>query len=186
MTLAEALAPEKVKPEQAEHGLSRWVDSFLDRALLGRCWYTAIEGGTWLKGATREQRMNAENKRRARGIKPAHLDWYVWQESTGKYTQFELKVDGSPTRLGQDQTMEALRRNNIPTGVCETVPEVWRFLLDAGFELHGNARNIALELHEQYLAKRRAAPKKKRSPRKAAARSTFSVKQGHRARAWDR
>lgn len=140
---------------QHEHGLSHWVDAFLERTMLGNCWFTAVETGTWLRNETPQARMNAEMRRRARGIRPHHLDWYCWQESTGKYVQFELKVDNRPTRKGQDQTIALLRRNNIPTGVLETVPDVCDFLLDAGFELHGNARNIALELHQQYLAKRR-------------------------------
>ena len=71
----------KPKRDNAEHGLSHWVDAFLDRTLLGNCWYTAIEGGTWLRSLSPEARMNAEAKRKARGIKPAHLDWYAWQGS---------------------------------------------------------------------------------------------------------
>lgn len=152
----------------AEHGLSHWVDRFLDRVMIGPCWYTAVETGTWMPGATREARMNAENKRRARGIKPCHLDWYLWQKSTGQFTQFELKVEGRPTRPGQDQTIEALQRNLIPTTVCETVPQVCEFLRDAGFVMHGGARLIAAELHERYLAKRRehtAPAKPKRTSR---------------------
>ena len=127
------MAKDAAKRDNAEHGLSHWVDAFLDRTLLGNCWYTAIEGGTWLRSLSPEARMNAEAKRKARGIKPAHLDWYAWQESTGKFTQFELKVDRRRyRRVGQDQTMELLRRNNIPTAVCETVPQVWEFLVGAG------------------------------------------------------
>lgn len=182
-------SPTRAKPDQAEHGLSHWVDSFLDRALLGDCWYTAVETGTWMVGGSPEARMNAENKRRARGIKPAHLDWYAWQASTGIYAQWELKVNGRPTRLGQDQTMVALRRNNIPTAVCETVVEVWDFLRGARFELHGNAENIARELHERYLANRReyvaGAPAKKKSRgRKATVRTPHTVAQSHRLGLW--
>lgn len=179
--------PKRAKPDQAEHGLSHWVEVFLDRALLGFGWYTAVETGTWMVGQSREARMNAENKRRARGIKPHHLDWYAWQKSTGIYVQWELKVNGRPTRPGQDQTMVALRRNEIPTAVCETVPEVCEFLIGAGFELHGNARNIATELHERYLAHRRergAPPKPKRAPRKTAPGRLGTVNQGHRMGSW--
>jgi len=164
--------PRRAKPNQSEHGLSRWVDDFFDRAMQGNCWYTSVETGTWMPGASREARMIAETRRRARGIKPAHLDWYAWQESTGKYTQFELKVEGRPTRLGQDQTIAALRRNNIPTSVCETVLEVCDLLLGAGFVLHGNARNIAAELHERHLAQRRAEKPKKPRAHKSQPRFT--------------
>lgn len=178
---------ERAKNDYAEWGLSHWVDKFLDRVLIGPSWHTAVETGTWMVNQSPEARMNAENKRRARGIKPFHLDWYSWQASTGIYAQWELKVRGRPTRPGQDQTMVALRRNKIPTGVCETVPEVWIFLRDAGFELHGNAENIALELHERYLANRRehATPvKPKRAVRAALARRTGTVAQGHRLGLW--
>lgn len=175
----------RAKPDQAEHGLSHWVDAFLNRVMIGECWYTAVETGTWMMNQSPEARMNAENKRRARGIKPAHLDWYAWQKSTGIYVQWELKVDGRPTRKGQDDTITALRRNKIPTGVYETVPEVCEFLIGAGLLMHGNSRNIAAELHERYLAKRRvAAPKKKRSPRKATPRTPVAVKVAHRLKLW--
>lgn len=145
------------KIDHAEHGLSHWVDKFLDRAILGDCWYTAVETGTWIRSETPQARMNAEAKRRARGIKPHHLDWCVWQRTTGLYVQFELKVENRPLRPGQRATIMLLTRNNISSAVCQTVPEVSDFLADVGFELHGNHRNIALELHEHYLAKRRKA-----------------------------
>ena len=181
------VVPTRRRADHAEHGLSHWVDRFLDRAILGNHWHTAIEGGTWLHGATEEARMNAENKRRARGIKPSHLDLYAWQESSGKYAQWELKVYGRPVRKGQLQTMVALRRQNIPTGVCETVVEVFYLLRDAGFDLHGNAENIAIEFHERYLAARRAAPTKKAArARKPEPRASagFTIARAHRMGFW--
>lgn len=167
-----------------EHALSHWVDTLLDRVMLGETWYTAVETGTWMPGATVEQRMNAEGKRRARGIKPAHLDWMAYQLSTGIYAQWELKVEGRKPRTGQDDTIRALRRNRIPTGVFETVPAVCAFLRSAGFDLHANADNIAAELHERYLAMRRAAPKKKATPRAPKRRSGLTVAQGHAMGLW--
>lgn len=177
-------APVPRKKDQPEHALSHWVAALLDRVMTGPGWWTAVETGTWMVNQSREARMNAENKRRARGIKPYHLDWYVYQKNTGVYVQFELKVDHRPTRPGQDDTITALTRNKIPTGVFETVPEVCRFLIEAGFEVHGNAAGIAVELHERYLAARRKAPARKSSPRKVVARSTVSVKQAHRLGMW--
>ena len=114
------------KRDQAEHGLSHWVDLFLERALLPPCWFTAVDTGTYRPGITREQWMAAEQKRRAMGIKPHHLDWYVYQRATGIYVQFELKVAGRPTLPGQDQTLDALHRNKIAACVCETVPSAAR------------------------------------------------------------
>lgn len=178
-------APRK-RLDQPEHGLSHWVDRFLDRVLLpmGPCWYTAIEAGVWLRDMTPQARMNFEQKRRARGIKPDHLDWYAWQGSTGLFTQFELKVNGNVPTKGQLQTLAALQRQNIPTAKCETVPEVCRFLLAAGFELHRNAVNIATELHERFLAERRKA-KGPREARGGAQRSAAAgVAMGHRLGVW--
>lgn len=158
------------KRDQQEHALSHWVNLFLERTIVGACWFTAVDTGTYRPGATREQWMAAEQKRRAMGIKPSHLDFYLWQKSTGQFTQFELKVKGRKTRLGQDQTMVALRHNQIPTSVCETVPEVCEFLATSGFVLHGNARNIAAELHERYLAQRQAKAAQPAQPKTAARR----------------
>lgn len=177
--------PAPKKKSQPEWGLSHWVDVFLDRTFIGPGWYTAIEGGTYRTGATRQQNLNAEEKRKARGIKPYHLDWYCYQSSTGIYAQWELKVDKNNTTKGQDDTIAALTRNGIPTGKFYTVIEVCEFLLGAGFVLHGNARGIANELHERYLAKRREVPKKKRSGAgKAVPRFGGTVKQAHKRGAW--
>lgn len=186
LALADLEGPVRRKNDQAEHGLSRWVTAFLERTIIGACWFTAVETGTWLPGSSEQGRMNAETKRRARGIKPAHLDWYLWQKSTGQFTQFELKVYGRPTRQGQKDTMAALRRNEIPTGVYETVPEVCEFLLASGFVLHGNARNIAAELHERYLAQRRekAPAKRKRASTRAPRSTAAAIAQGHKMGAW--
>ena len=161
-----AEAPAKAKKNQIEHALSHWVDRLLDRIIIGDGWWTAVETGTVMVTLSREARMNAEDKRKARGIKPHHLDWYCWQRSTGIYAQWELKVDDNTTTDGQDQTIALLKRNKIPTDVCYSVTEVCAFLIRAGFEVHGNAANIAAEFQERYLAKRREAPKKKAAPGK--------------------
>lgn len=172
------------KKSQPEWGLSHWVDAFLNRTLMGPGWHTAVETGVFMMGSTPEQRMNSDNLRRARGIKPHHLDFYAYQKSTGIYAQWELKVEGRPTTMGQDQTIAALQRNSIPTGVFETVPAVCAFLRAAGFDLHANADNIATELHERYLAMRRAAPKKKGAPRPPKRRGGLTVAQGHAMGLW--
>jgi hypothetical protein len=172
--------------DQAEWGLSHWVDKFLDRALIPPCWFTAVETGTIMLTKTPEARMAEAARRKARGIKPNHLDWYVWQRETGIYAQWELKVgDNKPTR-GQADTIAALERNSIPTAVCYTVPEVHDFLVAAGFRLHGNAANIAAELHEKFLADRRKAAAKKpaRASRKRAATGKVTVKQAHNMGLW--
>ena len=83
--------------------------------------------------------------------------------------------------------MELLRRNNIPTAVCETVPQVWEFLEDVGFALHGNAANIALELHERYLGETDVNTRRRsrlRSSGRTSARGNVSVKQAHALGLW--
>jgi hypothetical protein len=172
--------------DQAEWGLSHWVNSFLDRVMLGKCWFTAVETGTIMLTKTPEARMAEAARRKARGIKPNHLDWYAWQRETGIYVQIELKVGDNKPTPGQEATMAALDRNHIPNAVCRTVPEVYEFMVGAGFRLHGNAANIAQECHQQYLAKRREAQAKKpaRAPRKRAATGKVTVKQAHKMGMW--
>jgi hypothetical protein len=125
-------------------------------------------------------------RRKARGIKPNHLDWYAWQRETGVYAQIELKVGTNAATPGQEATMAALARNDIPNAVCRTVPEVYEFMVAAGFQLHRNAANIAQECHQQYLAKRREAQAKKpaRAPRKRKAAAKVTVDQAHRMGMW--
>jgi len=172
------------KKNQHEHALSYWVDKLLDRIMLGDCEYTAVETGTVMVSMSPEARMNAEQKRRARGIKPYALDWYCYQRATGVYAQWELKVDNNTTTDGQNGTIARLKRNNIPVAVCYDVIEVWAFLVKAGFELHGNAGNIALEYQERYLAKRREAPKKAARSRKTTVRAPGTAKQAFKRGAW--
>jgi hypothetical protein len=172
--------------DQAEWGLSHWVNSFLDRVMLGKCWYTAVETGTIMLTKTPEARMAEAARRKARGIKPNHLDWYVWQRETGIYAQIELKVGTNAATPGQEATMAALARNDIPHAICHSVHEVHEFMVIAGFRLHGNADNIAAECHQQYLAKRREAQAKKpaRAPRKRKAAAKVTVDQAHRLGMW--
>ena len=151
--------------DQPEHRLSSFVDSLLDRIVVvdAPAWWTAVDTGTIMVIKSREARMNWEQKRRARGIKPAHLDWYLYQEP--RYTQFELKYGDKDASPGQDGTMTGLQRVGIPTAVCNSVLSVYEHLKRAGFRLHGNAHNIAIEIEARWRAAdsaARPAPKKRR------------------------
>ena len=178
------------KPDRPEHRFSHWVDVLMDRILLPPCYYTAVDTGTQVfkgkKGSKEAEnaRFAWENHRRYMGIKPYHLDWYGWQgfenapPGHGIYTQFELKYGKNDTNDGQDQTLDVLRRNNIPTGVYRTIVDVFAHMRDAGFRLHGNAASIAHEVELRWRAADEAArgavaaPKKRR----ASARSAYPTR----------
>lgn len=166
------------KFDQPEHRLSHYVDSLLDRIILtdGPHWWTAVETGTIMLNKSAYARMNWEQKRRARGIKPAHLDWYLYQAPL--FTQFELKYEDAPTRDKQLDTITALIRCGVQTAVCRSVLDVYQFVQATGFRLHGNAANIAALTDMQWRAADEAArgpvaaPKKRR----ASARSAYPTR----------
>ena len=135
-----------------EHRFSHYVNAYFERVLVGDCWFTAVETGVYMKGATDEARMRAETLRKARGIKPAHLDWYVYQRETGIFGQLELKVGKNRPNAGQEVTIRLLEERKIPAGCAWTIPQVHDWAVDSGFKLHGNAKNIVRELHQRHLA----------------------------------
>lgn len=96
-------------------------------------------------------------RRRAMGIRPAHLDWYVWQQETGVYTQFELKVKGGSLTDGQRATMALLQERGIPTACCWSIGDVLVHLQTAGFRLVENAAAIAAEIEAKHQARERTA-----------------------------
>ena len=154
-----------MKIDQPEHRLSAHVGALLDRIIEQPAWYTAVETGTVMVNKSPQARMNAEAKRRKRGIKPFHLDWYVYQRPT--FAQFELKVGYNKTTDGQDTTIRLLHERNISAGVCRSVLDVWVFLSAAGFKLHANAENIAREIQERWHAAQDGADLRKTQPVKA-------------------
>jgi hypothetical protein len=167
----------KARPEER---LSHWVDQLLERTLSRPCWFTAVDTGTILTkkpDETEEQvrirRYNRENMRKWMGIKPHHLDWYVFQHQHqisfghvvdahhygpyGLWAQFELKVGKNKPSLGQLQTIEALRKQGMQATVCWSLPEVFTFLNTMGFRLEANAEYVLKELMERYAAACREA-----------------------------
>jgi hypothetical protein len=166
--------------DQPEHRLSHFVDALLDRVLVEPCWYSAVDHGAAPMGGTKEEQKNARMVRaqrmKARGIKPSHLDWFVYQR--GIYAQFELKIGKNDPDDGQETTMRLLRERDIPTGCAKTLRQFYDLLVGAGFALHPNAANILVEIEARYAAaddkaqmikdgvitKKRYAPKR-RGPR---------------------
>ena len=172
------------KPDRPEHRFSHWVDVLMDRILLPCCYYTAVDTGTQVFKGTDAARFAWENHRRFMGIRPHHLDFYGWQgfenapPGHGIYTQFELKYGKNDTNDGQDQTLDVLRRNNIPTGVYRTIVDVFAHMRDAGFRLHGNAASIAHEVELRWRAADEAArgPAPAPKKRRASARSAYPTR----------
>lgn len=164
------------KIDQPEHRLSHFVDALLDRILVEPCWYSAVDHGATPMGKTDDEQRQANmiraQRMKARGVKPAHLDWFVFQN--GIYAQFELKHGKGKPSDGQLDTMRLLADRGIPTGCAWTLAQFFDLLLSAGFKLHANARNILTEIEARHGAandkaamiktgevkKKRYAPKK--------------------------
>lgn len=160
--------------DHPEHRLSAHVfgrNGLIERIVTERGWHTAVETGTYLPGATQQQRFNHEERRKKRGIKPSALDGYVYGRESGEFVHIELKYgDGSLTQ-GERDTMTALAVQGIPNFCCWTVTEVYEFLKTTRLRLHGNAANIAAEIEARWraadeLVRGKDAPKKKRAPGK--------------------
>lgn len=152
--------------DQPEHRLSFFVDSLLDRILVGDCWYTAIDHSGAAIGKSDQAQMAWRQRQKAMGIKPAHLDWCVYQRETGLYAQFELKSRYNQPTDGQETTMRLLRERGIPTGCAWNLQQFYTLLVEAGFRLHANAANILVEIEARHAAAQdgaalKSAPKKR-------------------------
>ena len=156
-------------PDHPEHRLSHYVDTLLDRIVLEPCWFSAVDTGTVMVNSTPTARMRWEQRRRAMGIKPHHLDWYVYQAPL--FGQIELKFGSNKPSAGQQDTMAALARQNIAHGCAWSVLDVYRWLRDSGYRLHANAENIAHEIEARWRAAQDGAERKKPARRTSRART---------------
>lgn len=159
--------------DHPEHRLSSHVfgrNGLVERIVIERGWSTAVETGTWLKGATDNARMMHEERRKKRGIRPHALDGWVYGAESGEFVHIELKYGDGRLTTGEESTMTALTAQGIPNAVCWTVLEVYRFLCTTRLRLHGNAANIAAECEARWRAAdelERGKPEpKKRAPGK--------------------
>jgi hypothetical protein len=137
------------KIDRPEARLSHYVASLLERIVVEPAWFTAIDSAQPMGSQAPGARARWEQQRRTMGVKPAHLDWMIYQAP--RYAQIELKI-ASPVSANQEATMAALARNGIPSGVCRSVLDVYRFLNAEGFTLHGNAFNVAMEVEARWRA----------------------------------
>jgi hypothetical protein len=159
------------KMNQSEHRFSHYACELLERIMLEDCWFTAVDTGTQTVKETPEARFSWENHRRWMGIKPSHLDLYIYQRQTGIYVQFELKVGDNKLTTGQETTMQLLENRGIPTGCFWNILDLYEAVVKAGFNLHRNAKNIAVEVNERHPAaerefKLKSGVVKKRAPSK--------------------
>jgi hypothetical protein len=152
---------------QREHRLSHYVDKLLDRILAEPCWYTAIDTAAKSIDGDKTKAMVWAQRRKAMGIKPSHLDWYVYQ--CPRFAQIELKaVAGQQEaykalRPGQRDTMRMLGKQQIPCVAAWSIRSVYEFLRDSGFQLCPTAETIVQIIEAEYHAKDDAAlvsPKK--------------------------
>ena len=149
--------------DDPEHRLSHYVDEMLQRIMVEPCWYTAQDhSGRAIHGSAQAQ-MNWRAKQKWYGVKPAQLDWRMYQYPL--YTEFELKDGKKPPSDGQAVTMRKLKERKIPTACLGDIRSVFEFIRDSGFILHGNAENLCTETVERWAAANEKA-RGRNSPRK--------------------
>ena len=158
--------------DHPEHRKQHWCLELVDRILLvdGPTWFTAVETGEIIvKQGTKEERDRArfarENRRRYQGIKPHHLDTYIYQHPL--YAQIEMKdaetEDAALKALsvGQEDTIKALTRNHVPWAVAWSPASYLAAMRRIGFRLHANADNILVEIEARLAAAQDKADVKK-------------------------
>jgi hypothetical protein len=171
----------KKPQDHPEHRLSSHVfgrNGLIERIITESGWWTAVETGTWLKDATDQQRFAHEERRKKRGIKPNALDGYVYGRLSGVMVHIELKYGSGGLTTGEEDTIKALNAQGILNACCWTVLEVYEFLVTTGLRIHGNARNIAVEVEARWRAADEAVrgasapPKRKAASRPRTAKPT--------------
>ena len=166
-----------MRNDQPEHRLQHWCCKLLDQIVIRDvpCWWTAVDTGTPLfKQGDESQRLTArfawENNRKYMGIKPHHLDLYVYQKPI--FAQIELKAAASETAArkavtnGQRDTMTALTGNCIPNELAWSIRSFHAALVRIGFRLHGNAETVVQLFEARHVAAQDAAEIKAEKPRK--------------------
>lgn len=164
------------KTDRPEHRLSHWCIELLDRIMVGDCprWWTAVDTGTEILKKTPEARMAWEAHRRYMGIKPHHLDIYIYQYPL--FSQIELKYEKTHAAAaraittGQADTFVALRQADVMPGFAWSIRSFYAELIRIGFRLHGNAENIVTEIEARYAAAQEAADIKMAKPYKPSAK----------------
>lgn len=152
--------------DDREHCLSRWVSEWVARAVLEPFWATAIDHSGAAIASDERAQMVWRQRQKAMGIRPSHLEWHIYQSSTGLFAQIELKTPGNVPTSGQEITMRLLRERNIPSGVCWSVRDFYDLVRSAGFRLHPDAEAITAEIEAKRAAADLAARTKPRNKTK--------------------
>lgn len=144
-----------MKPEAR---LQAWGDRFIDRVVLPPMFTTAIEHGS---------QETAGNVRRsaqfmARGGKFGLPDTIVMQgaapgtKNTWEHCRaicfIEYKRGSGKLSTRQEGIHEALRRVGVLVHVARSIDDVFDALRGSSFDLHPNAKNIAIEYEERLMA----------------------------------
>lgn len=161
---------------QAEHRFSFYAAQLIERVVAEPMWTTAVDHSGAAIGQSVQAQMAWNQRRKAMGIRPHHLDHYVYQRDSGIYCQIELKVGQNQPTDGQLTTIRLLRERHIPADCCWTILEVYDALKRAGFHLHHDAPAIAQEIADKHaasdLATTMKVPRRKRSARKPVQKPT--------------
>jgi hypothetical protein len=145
---------------------------FLERVLLPPCEVRCID-----QANAAMANMNTRMMALGRGCKPGTSDVMLWQGEPAVMAAIEVKHEGSE-RAGQGAFAEALERCGFhAVRECRTTAEALAGLRHAGFRLHGNADNLAVEyqarieagLRELAARKGGAGPKRKAPPSRSTA-----------------
>ena len=150
---------------QREHRLQAMVDRLIDRIVMQPMFVTGIDHAS-------QTTENARARARGRGIKPGVADVFVCQGEPPKVLWMELKRGTQPTEA-QLVFQRSMRACGIPSYIVTSIEGARIVLMDAGFRLHGNSANIALELGQRLEAlDRTAEAQNPKSSTKSRARSS--------------
>lgn len=156
-TNGELLMTLQRKPEWS---FQKHVYDFLERAVLEPREIRSIDKA----GAQRS--VGAWSAAVARGVKDGTGDILAVQGPLHRVVAWlECKSGNGKARAAQVATAKSYLRCGIPTIECRTIHDVLAGMRDAGFQLHGNADNLAAEYQERVAASEReralGAPKKR-------------------------
>lgn len=139
-----------------------FADRFIDRVVLPPFFTTGIDHAS-------NTTDNARARARGRGIKPGIADIYTIQGNPPCTLWLELKR-GSSVSEAQAIVHHAMAECEVLAFVARNIKDVLSALQLAGFRLHGNAANIAIEIEAKLDAADRAAAIKRPSSGRARAK----------------
>jgi len=140
-----------VKPEAR---LQAWGDRYIDRVVLPPMFTTALEHGS--QEAAGNVRRAAQMM--ARGAKFGLPDCLVIQGYTHHrdccraICFIEYKRGRGKLSTRQEGVREALQRVGVLVHVARSIDDVFEALRGSSFDLHPNAKNIAVEYEERLMA----------------------------------